>query len=128
MPAPLSPFDSRPLVVVADADAALCDALKFSLEAEGFDVATCADGEDLLRRSLPAHGACLVVDDRLPNVSGLDALGQLRRRGVTLPAVMITTHPGEAVRKGAKAVAAPIVEKPLLGDVLLEHIRAALDA
>jgi FixJ family two-component response regulator len=121
MPAPLSPFDSRPLVVVADADAALCDALKFSLEAEGFDVATCADGEDLLRRSLPAHGTCLVVDDRLPNVSGLDALGQLRP-------VMITTHPGEAVRKGAKAVAAPIVEKPLLGDVLLEHIRAALDA
>lgn len=123
---PSSPRHARPLIIVADDDAALCAALKFSLEAEGFEVETCGSGEALLSRPLPADGACLLVDERLPGLSGLDALAELRRRGVTLPAFVITTHPSKAARTAARALDAPIVEKPLLGDALLDRIRDVL--
>jgi hypothetical protein len=50
----------------------------------------------------------------------------LRRRNVTLPALLITTNPNRSLRNAARAADVPIVEKPLLGDTLLRSIRAAL--
>lgn len=125
-----SPHAGResPLVIVADDDAALCAALKFSLEVEGYRVATYDSGEALLQDALPPEGACLVVDERLPGISGLEALSQLRRRGVGLPAFLITTNPLRSTRRRAEALGVAIVEKPLLGDALLDPIRAALPA
>lgn len=123
-PAPCTP----PLVIVADDDAALCAALKFSLEIEGFHVETCDSGEDLLSRDLPTDRACLVIDERLPGLSGLDTLARLRGREVALPAFVITTNPGPVTRRKAGDLGAAIVEKPLLGDALLDTIRAALAA
>lgn len=126
MPEPSSPLSDRPLVVIADDDAALCAALEFSLEAEGYAVETCGSGEALLLKDLPLARACLVIDERLPGVTGLDALAQLRRRGVRLPAFVITSNPGPVTRANADALGAPIVEKPLLGDALLDRIRSVL--
>lgn len=126
MPISRLPYPLRPLVIIVDDDPALCSALKFALEAEGFRVETHESGEALLLRDLPGSDACLIVDERLPGISGLNALGQLRRRGVRLPAMLITSNPSPATRDAAAAAGAPIVEKPLLGDALLEPIRAAL--
>lgn len=121
------PSATKPLVVVVEGDDALCHALKFSLELEGYEVDMCESGEALLQRSLPSDHTCLVIDERLPGVAGLAALQQLRRRNVGLPAVIMTTNPTLALRKAAADAAVPIVEKPLLGDVLLGKIRAALN-
>ena len=115
-----------PRVLLVDDDAALRTALAFSLDLEGFQVDALESGEALLLRDLPAEGACLVCDQNLPGITGLEAIRQLRARGVALPALLITSHPGPSVRAQAAAQGVEIVEKPLLGDHLRAHIEAAL--
>jgi FixJ family two-component response regulator len=119
---------AHPLVLIVDDDSALRSALKFALELEGFRVDACDSGEALLAYDLPDDDACLVIDERLPGVNGLEALRQLRARDVALPAVLITTNPQPTLRAAAAAAGVPIVEKPLLNDALLGSIRAALAA
>lgn len=120
------PSVSHPLVILVDDDPAVRSALKFSLELEGYQVETCASGEALLAHHLPDHDACLVIDERLPGIGGLQALDELRRRNVSLPAVLITSNPKGILRQAAAAAGVPIVEKPLLGDGLSGMIREAL--
>ncbi len=116
----------QPLVVIVDDDDAVRSALAFTLELEGFDVVSCGSGEALLRHDLPLADACLLIDERLPGISGLEALGQLRSRQVMLPALLMTTYPSPKVRAAARMADVPILEKPLMGDVLTLAIRAAL--
>ena len=115
-----------PRVVVVDDDAAVRTALAFTLEMEGFRVECCGSGEALLQKTLPAGGTCLLIDERLPGISGLEALRRLRSRQVTLPAILMTSHPDRALRSAAKAAGVPILEKPLFGDAMTLAIRAAL--
>ncbi|WP_304166699.1 response regulator [Phenylobacterium aquaticum] len=123
----LSAAPQRPQVVLVDDDVALRMALEFSLDLEGFDVTALDSGEALLRiASLPLTGACLVLDQNLPGMTGVETLRQLRARGVTLPALLITSHPPAGVREAAQASGARIVEKPLLGDALTAHIVQAI--
>lgn len=109
-----------------DDDAAVCAALAFALELDGFEVESLESGEALLSFALPPFGVCLVVDERLPGLSGLDTLLQLRARNVTLPALLMTSNPKVGLRMAAHAAGVPILEKPLLGDLLSNAIRAAL--
>jgi len=114
-----------PLVLLVEDDASLQRALTFSLELEGFRVEVCDSGEALLRRPAPLRPACLVVDQRLPGINGLDALAILRRRRVVLPAILITTQPGPDLRETAAALGVRILEKPLLGGQLSAAIHEA---
>lgn len=125
---PVVPSAARPLVIIVDDDPAVRSSLTFSLELEGFQVDSCESGEALLLRNLPDQHTCLVVDERLPGISGLQALAQLRGRQVGLPALLITSNPKPATREAAAAAGVPIVEKPLLCDALSGSIRAALGA
>lgn len=122
----LLPSEIRPTVVLVDDDAALRAALRFSLEIEGFTVATCESGEALLELDLPRGSACLVLDYHLGGMSGMDALEDLRRRGVKLPAIVITSAPHSALRDRALRSSASVIEKPLLGDGLVGAIRALI--
>lgn len=119
---------SRPLVVVVDDDPAIRGSLTFSLELDGFDVEAFESGEALLMRQLPDRPTCLVLDQKLPGITGLEALRQLRARHVDAPAILITSHPQRAIMDAAAAAGVPIVEKPLLGDALLRDIHRAFDA
>ena len=113
-------------VLIIDDDPAVRNSLKFALEVEGFAVRAFPAGADLLRESeFPADG-CLVVDYKLPEMKGLDLLVELRRRKVDLPAILITTHPNAAVRDRAARAGVPLIEKPLLTDMLFQGIRTAL--
>lgn len=114
------------LVIVVDDDAAVRSALTFTLELEGYQVTTCGTAEDLLRLVLPNDHACLVIDERLPGLSGMEALTELRRRNVGLPAALITTNPKPPLERAARIAGAPIIEKPLLGDALIAWVRSAL--
>jgi len=101
--------------------------LSFWLETEGFAVSAFESGEDLLAGKLPRTNACLVVDNHLGDgMSGMDALENLRRRGVRLPAVMITSGPPPRLRIRATDAGVAVVEKPLLGDNLLTAIRTLI--
>ncbi len=116
----------RPLVFVVDDDLAVRRSLEFALDLEGFEVETYESGEALLLRESPDTTACLVLDERLPGITGLGAIAQLRQRGVTHPAILITTHPGPTLRDAAARAGVPILEKPVLGDTLVAAINAAL--
>jgi two-component system response regulator FixJ len=112
--------------VLLDDDDALRQALKFSLEIDGYSVEACRTGAQLVRLELPTEDACLVLDYKLDGLNGLEALEQLRSRGVSLPAILITSYANPLLRARARRAKAQVVEKPLLGDALVAHIREIL--
>ena len=119
--------NARPVVFVVDDDAAVRRSLEFALDLDGFAVETYESGEALLLRAPPNTNGCLVIDERLPGISGLDTLRQLRSRGMNLPAILVTSHPKPSLRAAAAEAGIPILEKPLLGETLIEAIYAAVD-
>ena len=119
----MDPAAERPVIVLVDDDRAVCAALGFALDLEGYSVTVCHSAEELMGLRLPDRRACLVVDERLPGQSGLAALDDLRRAGVTLPAALITTNPQPRLRAAAARAHVPILEKPLIGDALLLWVR-----
>jgi two-component system, LuxR family, response regulator FixJ len=83
--------------------------------------------EALARLSKPVECGCIVTDLRMPGMSGLELMEELRKRKVTLPVIMITGHGDvplavEAMRRGA----VNFLEKPFEETVLIETIRAAV--
>ena len=121
-PVPVEP----PTLILVDDDDALRSALRFALELDGYRVQAYPSGEDLLAAKLPDQNACLVLDENLPGMGGLECLSILRSRAVRLPAFLITSHPGPGLRQRADRMGVPIIEKPLLDDILVRSIRSAL--
>jgi FixJ family two-component response regulator len=113
------------VVLLVDDDPAIRSSLKFALELEGFDVRTFALPEEILAADLPLRG-CIVVDYYLPGQDGLELLGQLKARHVSLPAILITSNPAENVRRRASSAGVAIIEKPLLSNALSDAVRDSL--
>ena len=117
---------SKATILVVDDDPAVRNSLKFSLQVEGFAVRAYGSGRELLDDpDLPARG-CLIVDQKMPDMSGMDVVMVLRKRRVPLPAILITTNPSAILRQRAAEEGIPVIEKPLLGDALSRGIREAL--
>ena len=122
-------MDAQPRrLVVIDDDDHLLAAMRFAFEAEGYIVTTFASGEAALNAPPRDPSTCLVVDERLPGVSGLETIAALRKLGVEAPAILVTTHPTQAERRRAAAAGVSIVEKPLLDDALGRRIATLLSA
>lgn len=111
-------FARRPLIVVLDEDEALREALRFSLETEGYRVSVFGAAETLLACAHRLRAACFVLDEPACD-SRLRAL--LRRRR----APVILMSGGQAPR-AAGFSRMRIVEKPLMTDALSRQIAAAL--
>ncbi|MBI5114541.1 MAG: response regulator [Rhodovulum sp.] len=118
----------RPLIGVVNDDSGLRHALGFALGVEGFAVRTFATGHDLLDLSEPPALACLVTDARLPDMSGLDLVARLRRRGDRLPAILISSNPTRRLRREADAAGVTVIEQPLAGDSVVDGVVAVLAA
>jgi two-component system response regulator FixJ len=116
----------RETIVVVDDDTALRSSLEFILGVEGYAVRAYANGRALLNDTNIPDSGCLIIDQRLPDIDGLQLIDALRHRGVTLAAILITTNPTPALRLRAKAAKIPIVEKPFLTGALFKQIAAAL--
>jgi two-component system, LuxR family, response regulator FixJ len=125
MKAQTSPSLPRTIVIVIDDDGAVRNSLKFSLELEGFAVRAYGCAGDLLDSPQSPACACFVIDQNMPGMNGLDLIAKLRERRISTPAILITTHPNAAVVERARRAAVPIIEKPLLGNALVDGIRAA---
>ena len=118
----ITPPDPR-LVLIADDDREVLNALRFALELEGYQVGAFATGRALLEAAHGAHAACLVIDQKLADTTGLEIIMRLRASGVATPSVLITTNLPTHLRIRATNLAIPIVEKPLLTDALFATIR-----
>ena len=115
-----------PTVVIIDDDAAVTASLRFALETEGLSVKEYQSAAALLAEVDPRRTGCLVIDYLLPGTNGLELLRTLRSMGVAAPAIIITTNPGAVLEERVEAAGAEIIEKPLLGNALVEAIRASL--
>jgi two-component system, LuxR family, response regulator FixJ len=116
-----------PVVHVIDDDEAIRESLAFLLESAELDVRTYESANAFLETlSRDAHG-CVVTDIRMPGVSGIELLRQLKTMGVALPVIVITGHADvplavEAMKSGA----VDFIEKPFDDDAFLSTIRSAL--
>jgi len=117
---------SHPIIAVVDDDAAVRNSLKFSLEIDGFVVRTYASAEDFLRSGNLSDFQCLVIDQDMPQMKGVELVAALRQEGLTIPALLISGRVTLAVARQASAVGIPIIEKPFLGNALSDSIRAAV--
>jgi len=122
MATPQTVAQAQPLVAVVDDDAAVCSSLKFALELEGFRVRTFTGGMELLRAPELVACQCFVVDQKIPGMTGIELIGKLRERNIAAPAILIVSQPSAALSVRAATARVPIVEKPLLGNALLDSI------
>jgi len=84
---------ARGLVFVIDDDEAVRDSMRWLLEANGFEVSTFASAEEFLAHLPdPEPTACILLDVRMPGMSGLELHEELLRRGSSLPLIFITGH------------------------------------
>ena len=116
----------RPIIAVVDDDPAVCGSLKFALELEGFVVRTYHSGAELLLNVGDLGDCnCFVIDQRMPGMTGMELVEVLRERLVLIPVILVISHGSAALSARAKKAAIPIVEKPFLGNALVERIREA---
>jgi two-component system, LuxR family, response regulator FixJ len=112
-----------PVVIVVDGDAAVRNSLRFSLEVEGFAVRDYASGAELLKDTGRSSGDCLVVDQNMPGMTGLDLVARLRERAITFATILMACHVTPVLRERAVSAGISLVEKPMLGNLLLDRIR-----
>ena len=111
---------------VIDDDAGLREALAFLLEVNGFDAAFYASATEFLE-ALPVADGCVLTDIRMPGLTGLDLMRELRSRGETLPVIVMTGHGDVALAVEAmKAGVIDFLEKPFDDGHLIGAIRQAL--
>jgi FixJ family two-component response regulator len=115
-------------VHVVDDDASLRGALIFLLESMGWKVTAYASAEEFLEhRDAANRPACLVLDVRMPLMSGLELQQVLRERGMDLPIVFLTGHSDVAMAVQAmKFGACDFIEKPFKDQILLDAVGRAL--
>jgi two-component system response regulator FixJ len=113
-------------VHVVDDDAAIRDSLGVLLEADGLVAHLHASAGEFLS-GLDLSCGCVVTDVRMPQMSGLELLGEIRKRGSHLPVIVLTGQADVAMAVEAlKGGAADFIEKPFEGEAILQAVRAAL--
>jgi FixJ family two-component response regulator len=113
-------------IAVIDDDAAVRNSLKFSLEVDGYMVRAFADADEFLQLGDAANCQCLIVDQHMPRQTGLELVAALRRRGVATPVLLMSGRVTPALTRQAMDAGVPIIEKPFVGNSLIEFIRAAV--
>ena len=120
--------EAEPIVVVVDDDASLRDALSSLLRSVGLQVEVFGSTADFLKGRLPDAVSCLVLDIRLPGVSGLDFQAQLANAGIHLPIIFITGHGDIPMTvRAMKAGAVEFLTKPFRDQDLLDAVQTALE-
>ena len=114
-------------VFVVDDDDAMRRSLEFLIASAGYAVRAFASAQAFLDYYQPIMRGCLLLDVRMPGMSGLDALERLRASGTTIPVIFVTAFGNipMAVR-AVKGGAFDFIEKPFEGTALLARIRAAM--
>jgi len=118
----------NPIVFVVDDDASIREALGSLIESAGLGVETFASAQDFLQHKRPKTPACLVLDVRLPGLSGLELQRKLAPASKRIPIIFITGHGDIPMSVQAmKAGAVEFLPKPFNDDQLLEAIHQAIE-
>ena len=123
-----TPMSTKPVIHVVDDDDAIRDSIVWLLDGERYSVRTYATGEDFLARLEHLSPACVILDIRMPGMSGVEVHEQLTRNAVGTPVVFVTGHGDvpmavEAIKRGAF----DFIEKPFNEQKLTSVIERALE-
>ncbi|MCK0206719.1 response regulator transcription factor [Starkeya koreensis] len=122
-----APPSTDPLVIVVDDDPGLREALSSLFRSVGMKVETFASAAELLAARLPEVARCLVLDIRLPGMSGLDFQAQLERSDMDMPIIFMTGHGDIPMTvRAMKAGAVDFLTKPFRDQDMLDAVAAAL--
>ena len=119
---------ARPTVLVVDDDPGIRDALGSLFRSVDLDVLLFGSPADLLRDSVPETPGCIVLDVRLPGVSGLDFQQQLTGMGIHLPIIFMTGHGDIPMSvRAMKAGAIDFLAKPFRDQDMLDAVMGAIE-
>lgn len=115
-------------VFIVDDDEGVRESMAALLEAHGLTTVTFADGFSFLAAVTSGHRGCVLLDIRLPDITGLIVQAKLKERGIPLAVVMITAFGDVPLAVAAmRAGATDFLEKPFAEEVLVASVRAALE-
>jgi FixJ family two-component response regulator len=116
------------LIAIIDDDEAMQDSLRDLLEAAGLTARCFGSAEEFLKSDLRGKAACLIVDIRMPKMSGLELQDRLKEQECNVPIIFITAHGDarmriQAMRRGA----VEFLAKPFDHQLLLKRVRSAVN-
>jgi RNA polymerase sigma factor (sigma-70 family) len=119
---------AAPSVFVIDDDPSVRSSLKFLLSTVGLQAETFDSAASFLHKKLPDVPSCLVLDVRLPGLSGIDFQCELAARNIFIPIVFLTGHGDIPMSvRAMKAGAVEFLTKPFRDQDLLDAVRVAID-
>ena len=120
--------EAESTVFVVDDDADLRESLGWLFESAGLRVKSYSTAQEFLTDYKPEEPGCLLLDVRMPGLSGLDLQEELRRHGVPPPIIIMTGHARVPMAvRALKGGAIDFIRKPFSDQSLLERIRQAID-
>jgi FixJ family two-component response regulator len=120
--------EALPMVFIVDDDRGLRQAIQDLVESVGLRAESFASGEDFLRAKRMNRPSCLVLDVRLPQMSGLDFQQRLTETGIQIPIMFITAHGDIPMSvRALKSGALEFLTKPFRDQDLLDAIHQALE-
>ena len=118
---------SEPVVHIVDDDPAMRESVAFLLNTEDLATRMYDGAHALLARVGELEPGCVVTDIRMPEMNGLELVGELKKRGVMHPVIVLTGHADVSLAVEAmKAGVLDFLEKPFQDETLLNAVRAAL--
>jgi len=116
------------VVFVVDDDSSVRSSLKFLLSTVGLQVESCDSADSFLHKKLPDGPSCLVLDVRLPGLSGLDFQRELAAKNIRIPIIFLTGHGDIPMSvRAMKAGAVEFLTKPFRDQDLLDAVCIALE-
>src|SRR6266853_5398852 len=120
--------EAAPIVFVVDDDPSVRRAIKRLIGSEGLQVELFGSAQEFLKSRRPDAPSCLVLDIKLPGISGLDFQPQLAAAGIRIPIIFITGHGDIPMTvRAMKAGAVEFLTKPFRDRDLLDAIQLALE-
>jgi len=120
-------FSDQPTVLIIDDDSRMRAAMQRLLKTVGLHSESFATPKDFLQHKLPDGPSCLVLDVRLPGMSGLDLQSKLNEAGIEIPIIFITGHGDIPMTvKAMKSGAVEFLTKPFRDQDLIDAIQQAL--
>jgi two-component system response regulator FixJ len=117
------------LIAIIDDNESMQDSLGDLIESGGFEARSFGSAKAFLESDLHSRAACLIVDIRMPKMSGLELQAKLKQEGCNVPIIFITAYDDAEIRDQAmKEGAVEFLAKPFDHQLLLKKLRSALDS
>ena len=120
-------IEKKNLVYVIDDDESVRRAFQFLFESVDLDVQTFCSAEEFLENASLSDGSCIILDMRMPGMTGLDLLRELLARKIRIPVIVVSAYDDEPTKRRARELGAiAYFRKPVDDQALLDAISFAI--